>query len=83
MDASYLRLLRDRFLILPLSASLSVGIIFGFVYSFIALWLRQASMPVTWFFGPYALIALFSAFVVMRRAKDKPAPTVVLSRSSR
>ena len=47
---SYWSLLRDRRLMLPLSASLAVGILFGFVYSFIALWLNKASMPMSWFF---------------------------------
>src|SRR5262249_28583765 len=54
-----------------------VGILFGFVYSFIALWLNKASMPVSWFFTPYAAVALFSAFVIMCFARSMLPATVV------
>lgn len=71
------RLLQNRDLTLPLCASFAVGILFGFVYSFMALWLRQASMSASWYFAPYALVALFSAFVVMRRARSVSPPIIV------
>jgi hypothetical protein len=68
---SYLRLLRDRQISVPLVASVVIGMVAGIVYSYMALWLWQSHVNVSWFFSPYAAAALFSALVLTRRARNR------------
>jgi hypothetical protein len=49
---SYLRLLRDRQISVPLVASVVIGMVAGIVYSYMALWLWQSHVNVSWFFSP-------------------------------
>jgi len=73
---SYLRLLRDRQISVPLVASVVIGMVAGIVYSYMALWLWQSHVNVSWFFSPYAAAALFSALVLTRGARNKPPQLV-------
>ena len=49
----------------------------GIVYSYVALWLWQSHVNVSWFFSPYAAAALFSAPMQVIRA---PLPGIYLDR---
>lgn len=75
---SYFRLLGNPQISLPLAASLVIGMVSGIFYSYMALWLRQSSIKVSWFFAPSAIATLLCTFLIIRRVRGMP-PQLVLS----
>jgi predicted MFS family arabinose efflux permease len=74
---SYIRLLGRREISLPLAASLIVGMVSGIFYSYMALWLRQSHINVSWYFAPYGVATLLSTFLLVRRVRDMPRQFVI------
>jgi MFS family permease len=74
---SYFRLLGSRQISLPLAASMVIGMVAGIFYSYMALWLRQSAVKVSWYFAPYAVATLLSTLLLTRRVRGMPPQLVV------
>jgi len=73
----YLRLLTMKSLWLPHAAIIMVGLMWGFMLSFMALLLKSDAIPVAFFFTSATLAMLLSRFTLMRWLGRMPARWVV------
>jgi len=76
-STGYMRLLTKKSLWLPYAAIITVGQLWGFMLSFMALLLQGHAIPVGFFFTSATLAMLLSRFTIMRWLGRKPAHWVV------
>jgi MFS family permease len=76
-SASYLVLLRQPILVIICTAIFTSGLLWAFVSTFLALWMRQSELDVGLFFTPFAATMIVSRFGLLRFASARSKQAVL------